>query len=168
MGANPKGFGLRGRLEVDSELNIVSIIDCLTVLIIYLLAAASFVAIGALELGLGRFDRAPASAGGTTGSVTPQKKDLLSLELRPSRDAVIQAVHFSPKGSESVPIAARADGSWNIEEIQRQIGILKGKYPTIESVILIAQDKILYADLVAVAHRLRETMPITLGVGGGG
>ncbi len=151
------GGGKRGALSQDLELNIASIIDCLTVLITYSLAVASFISIGALEANIA----APAQATLTPDLVPPLAK--LSLELSDSRAITVRV---SGEGEDKVyPIAARADGRWDYEAMVRQISELKASAPALDSVAVSAHDSVKYQDIIQAVEALKGTLPVVFSGG---
>lgn len=153
--AHVGGNSSRHRLETDTPLNIVSIIDCLTVLIIYLLAAASFVSMSSLDSTIGN------SGKGVGGSaVVP----VVMVELKESRDIVVSVLPPQALQADVSTIPAR-EGGWDFPAVTKALEGAKGSFPSIDSVILVSDPKVGYGLVVRAADRLRATLPVVLGVG---
>jgi len=149
------GNSSRHRLETDQPLNIVSIIDCLTVLIIYLLAAASFVSMSSLDSTVGN------SGQGVGGSSVVA---VVMVELKENQDVVVSLL--SPESTQAqTTTVSPVDGQWNFSEVANELQGAKKKFPSLESVILVSDPKVGYGKVVGAADKLRATLPVVLGVG---
>ncbi len=142
--------GGRGGKSQDFELNLASIIDCLTVLIAFLLASASFLSIGILEAGV-------AAAGDTAKSDTPPSLNI-TVELAQNHGI---AVKYSGKSTGTENLQAKAD-AWNYEELTKQLSALKQKHPDVSAVTLSAANDIEYRDVVKTMEVMRKTLPVVL------
>lgn len=142
--------GSRGSQSQDFELNLASIIDCLTVLIAFILASASFLSIGILDAGI-------AAAGTTAADTTPPPINI-TVELAPAQALVVKV---SGKATSTTSIAAKA-GSWDYETLTQNLAGLKQKWPGVNAVILTAENDIEYKNVVKSMEVIRKTLPIVL------
>lgn len=143
-------FG-KGSQEID--LNLAPIIDCLTVLVTFMLASASFLSIGILEAGVG-------AAG--ESSVT-QHAPAITLQAEIGMHGEI-TLKTSGKINTTVPIHGineQADYSHLKAEIQK----LKQTYPDLQSLVLSASEEVSYKEIVQTMDEIRGVMA-TVFLGG--
>jgi len=140
---NGEGF------EQDFELNIASIIDCFVVVIAYLLLSASFIAIGAFDVGI--------AAQGAGSDATPPKPPevTVSVLLQESHNAVIRV---SGKENRSYQVEPKGD-SWNYEGITEQVEVVKGKWRSLASVNVATEGGVEYQALVKGIESARKAVP---------
>jgi biopolymer transport protein ExbD len=139
-----------GSNSQDFELNLASIIDCLTVLITFLLASTAFLSIGILDAGV--------SAAGNTATDAKPPEVNLTLEL--SKEHAI-AVKVSGKSSSSQQVAAK-EGHWNMEDLTQKLQAIHQQWPSLTAVTLNADNTIEYKDVVQVMETTRKTIPVVL------
>src|SRR4051812_2839783 len=101
----------------DFDLNLAPIIDCMTVLIAFMLASTAFLSIGILDAGV-------AAAGATQSSNTPPA---IQVAVELGKDQAI-TVKVSGKVTSTTPIA-RAGSSYALEELARNLASLKQRFP---------------------------------------
>lgn len=145
----------RKKLETDASLNIVSIIDCLTVLIIYLLAAASFVSLSSLDSTVGNV-----ASGQGASAVIP----VVTVELKQSRQVIVSVLPPQATQAEVTSYPPIQD-QWDLVATAKAMDAARQRFPSLENVILIADPDLAYGYLVHAADRLRHTLPVVLGVG---
>lgn len=134
----------------DFELNLASIIDCLTVLIAFILASASFLSIGILDAGI--------AAAGTAQSDSTPPAVTVTVEL--GKDHAMQ-VKLSGKANATTPIAAKA-GAWDHEKLTLELQAIKEKWKDVNAAILSADNSIEYKDVVKSMETIRKTMPAVM------
>lgn len=134
--------------EVD--LNLAPIIDCLTVLIIFILASASYLAIGILETNLAVEGAAPPN--------TKPPAIRLDIELNIKKEI---SIRVSGKGKLTKSIAPESD-NWNRKELVSQIQQIKKQWPDTQQAVLSATDDVPYKDVVAMMETLRPELPSIL------
>jgi biopolymer transport protein ExbD len=151
MSAAVRGRHKRPETEQDFELNIASVIDCFTVLITYLLISASFISITAMDIDL-------AGAGSASRSEPPPIS--LAVELDSNR-----AVHIKVTGQEKGHWVVEAkEGNWDLDGLAAKLAEIKGKYPTVESAFMSAEEELEYREVVKVVEATKRSHPsITLG-----
>lgn len=146
----------RGKLETDAPLNIVSIIDCLTVLIIYLLAAASFVSVGALDASVASVDKGTGAASLST---------VLMVELKSDKTMEVTLVPAEATRQPSSAQVPAENGKWDFKVCETNIRATLEQNPLIDHLILVAEPQVAYGALVTAADRLKSILPVVLGVG---
>lgn len=139
----------------DFDLNLAPIIDCLTVLIAFMLASATFLSIGILDAGV-------AAAGATaTDSAAPPPINV-TIELGLDHALTLKV---SGKENQNVKIAevgAQGKGDWNYNELTQNLKSLKTRYPSVNAVTLAADNSIQYMEIVKSMELIRHTMPVVL------
>lgn len=135
----------------DFELNLASIIDCLTVLITFVLASASFLSIGLLDAGV-------AAAGAT--AATDSKPPEVNLTVELGKDHAM-TVKIGGKSTSTTQIPAKA-GAWDQEALAQNIATLKQKWPELNAAVLTAGDATEYRDVVKTMETIRKTVPAVL------
>lgn len=139
-----------GQGSQDFDINLAPIIDCFTVLITFLIASASFLAVGVL-------DTEKASESTVTTDAT---KPLIRIELELKRD---KALKLKVSGQTELDRTIAADkGDWNLAELTGALGDLKGKYPATPNLVLSAEDDIEYLHVVRVMEAAKTKIPAVL------
>lgn len=133
----------------DVEINLAPIIDCLTVIVTFLLASSSFIAIGVLDAGI--------AAGVPTPSAAPPSV-IVSLELKADHGLVLKV---EGKESRKTEIAAR-DGAWDQARLNQELGSLKSRWTDLGGVTLSAEESVAYEDVVRNMDAIRQTIPAVL------
>jgi len=136
----------------DFELNIAPIIDCITVLIAFIMISTSFISIGLLDAG------APA-IGTETGDSIP----LVNVELE-----VLEGNRYLIKLSGQVTsesrISANTDGKWNTEELVSKLNQIKTQWKNVDSITISAEDGVPYKDIIVAMDSSRRVLPaVVLG-----
>ena len=141
-------FGGRFSGGQDFELNLAPIIDCMTVLIAFVLISASYISIGILESGV-----AAAGATQTTPSDAP-----VSLALSIHRDHTI-LVMISGKVHKSQVIPAGADGQWNYNALTDHLAYVKSEWPQLKQAVLMADNEVDYREVIKSMEVTRKAVP---------
>ena len=140
----------------DFELNLASIIDCLTVIIAFLLMSSSFVSFGAMDTAVAIPQQAAATPSqGDSRAVTLT----LKLEGQGSEEKVDWEVmpNSGGKAQEKKSIARSA----LVTELEQA----KGRYPGLQGVVLSAEGRTPYQKLIAAMDDTRKVFPaVILGV----
>jgi biopolymer transport protein ExbD len=134
----------------DFDLNLAPIIDCLTVLIAFMLASTAFLSIGILDAGV-------AAAGASATSTTPPAISIL-IELGAGKDYLLKV---TGKSAFTAPIPHTEQG-WNGAELSKRLAALKTQWPDISAVTLSADNQVHYEDVVKSMETIRQTMPVVL------
>lgn len=142
--------GSRGAQSQDFELNLASIIDCLTVLIAFILASASFLSIGILDAGV--------AAAGTTATDSTPPPITITVELDQWQKITLKV---TGKSTSTTPIAAR-NGAWDYESLTQSLASLKQKWPSANAAILTAENDVEYRNVVKSMEVIRKTLPVVL------
>lgn len=155
---NSLELGAGRELEPNFELNLAPIIDCLTVLITFMLASASFVVISILDAGFTPESLVEASA--SLGA--PEVR--LSLTLKPDKSLTLAV---AGKETLVLPMPARA-GDWDLAKLGAELLRLKNQAAANKKadpdVSLNADDRLEYQEVIKVMDEVRKTFPsVVLG-----
>jgi len=139
--------------STEFELNLAPIIDCLTVLITFLLASASFLSIGLLDAGV--------AAGGDSAKGEPPAVQI-RVELNKDQSYRIEV---SGKMNQKITIPAK-DSKWDRTRLESELGTLKKRWPEVSAATVAAasnaEDSIEYKDVVQTMDTARKTHPAVL------
>ena len=135
----------------DFEVNIVPIVDCLTILIIFMLASGVYVSLGMLDVKVSEMK---------TGPVASDKESpvTLVLTMAPDRSMVLEA---SGKSFKKVIIRARAE-NWNFPELKSELAMFRRLHPSLETVSVEPEGEVAYQDVVQAMEVSRQTHPDVL------
>ncbi len=137
----------------DFELNLASIIDCLTVIIAFLLLSSSFVSYGALDTAVA----APQSSQTADGS--EERPQSLTLSVKILEDDRVE-LEISGKRTEKRRIAR--------DSLRTELQALKAKYPGLEGMVLSAGPRLPYREVIRGMDEARTIFPaVALGLSGG-
>jgi biopolymer transport protein ExbD len=137
----------------DFELNLASIIDCLTVIIAFLLLSSSFVSYGTLDTAVA----APQGQTNSSGSETQPQALSLSVTLRDSDKVDLEV---SGSRSEKRQIARTA--------LRQELESMKARYPGLDGIVLTAASRVEYREVIRGMDEARQVFPaVALGLGGG-
>ena len=136
----------------EANVNIASIIDCFTVIITYLLSAASLVSISALEAGLITNSNDP---------VDPNQKPKENIELSVRNSGTVD-LYFKD-------ISGKVDhlifNSENATDIAQKVSEIKISHPDLKYISLFSEDKVQYEFLTKVVSTQKNILPVVF-VGG--
>lgn len=136
------------------ELNLASVIDCLTVLITFMLASASFLSVGILDAGI--------TAGGESSLNASPPPIVLTLELK--KNSEIKLV-VQGKLSKEINIKALSatDSVQKVKpdysRLEKELQSMKAEWPGLDSATLTAENEILYQSIVATMDQVRKWIP---------
>lgn len=137
-------------IEGDFELNIASIIDCFTVLIVYLLLSASFITLGAFDV--------------TTPTNAPDNTEA----DKGSDNKVIVTIGVQKNNNIKVNIEGAETNSYSISEkngikdfdgLAELLQKIKEKHPTTDSAMIVSEDDILYKEIIKTIEVTRLILP---------
>jgi biopolymer transport protein ExbD len=134
----------------DVDLNLAPIIDCFTVLIIFLLASASFLSIGILS--------AAAALPGQGASTEKPPSITLEVELTTKNDVKI---HVTGKTKLDRSIASKS-GELDTFTLVKEIEGFQAQWPDTKGLILSAEDEVPYSQIVRVMELTRVKFPALL------
>ncbi len=125
--------------EQDFEINLAPIIDCLVVLITFLLASLSYISIQLLDAGVDQ---------GRSNQIQQQTEKALS-------------IHIQKDGSLKVRFGQSPVQTWdgNKEKLLENIQKMKAEFPKINSVSVSAEDTVVYENVVKIVDHLRPVIP---------
>lgn len=145
----------------DFELNLASIIDCLTVLITFLLASASFLSIGIFEAGIAAGGESASSEGQTPGVQ-------LTIELKENKEIQLKLTGklnqvFTFPSNQQTPGQSNSHSDemkdWNFSEMKEKITSLRSQWPDLKQAILVADNSVEYQEVVKAMENLKEKIP---------
>lgn len=139
-----------GATSQDFELNLASIIDCFTVLIAFMLASASFIAVGIIDAGV--------SAAGTTSTGAEAPAVMVSMELRADHSIELK---FSGQLTRQ-EILAPVGGKWDHDGLTARLKDVATRFPTVKSATLSAENTVAYQDVVQSMEVTRKSLPFVL------
>jgi biopolymer transport protein TolR len=157
-GAGPskrRGRFLRsaGGTTQDFELNLAPVIDCLTVLITFVLISASYVSVGVLQ--------AEIAVASTTPQTNQKKPDaeMLSVELKEDHSILVR---LTGKKNRVSRISPNADRSWNYNALTNTLAVAKNEVPNLTSMVLNADSEVDYREVIKTMELARKTAPSVL------
>jgi biopolymer transport protein TolR len=133
--------------SVDFEINLAPIVDCLTVLITFMLVSASFLSIGVLEAG--------EAAGGEESTNQGPSHEVIQVELHQNYELVI---HLSGQSTQTIRIAG-SNGDWDYSKMSLELEKVKQKWPQTENVLLSADDDVEYVHIVKCLEIASKVIP---------
>jgi len=138
----------------DFELNLASIIDCLTVIIAFLLMSSSFVSFGAMDTAVS----VPSASAASTATKDDGKSVTLTLKLMDEEKVDWEVSAGSGGRATEKRTVAR-------KELVKELEVAKARYPGLQGVVLAAQPRIPYQQLIAAMDDSRRVFPaVILGV----
>lgn len=144
--------GKSGRIGQDFDLNLAPIIDCFTVLIAFMLASASYLAIGIL-------DTNPSTPGQPGPNAKPPSINL-EVALEPSHRIQIR-ISGKEKLDKALP-AVKDD--WDFKSLVEEVTRAKKAWPDTQTLILSATDETAYEEVIRAMDVLKPVIPnIALG-----
>ena len=148
----------------DFELNLASIIDCLTVIIAFLLMSSSFVSFGAMDtaVALPQAASAPTPAGEDAKSITLTLKllDTSSSNEKGKDEKIEWELSSGAKTQEKKTISR--------ESLVTELSAAKGRYPGLQGVVLSAAPRVPFQKIIRAMDDTRKHFSaVILGVSGG-
>jgi biopolymer transport protein ExbD len=142
--------------ELEFELNLAPIIDCLTVLVAFMLISASFLSVAVIDAGVAPSD-------GTASSETANPNVRLSVFLTEAGNFDLEVDgRAAGKGTERRRIPALADGSWDFQGLRDELSALRNRYPKVEGLSLAAEDQLDYRSVVKTMEVSRDIYPAVM------
>lgn len=134
---------------VKSELNYVSLVDCLMVLVTYLLTVTA-------TLGSQKFLDVGTKATTASASTAASNEALAVLSLHADHSASL-LIRRDGNNAQTQALAALA-GNWDYASARKALIA----WPPVARVLLSADDDVVYADIVAASIALRAVAPVSL------
>lgn len=159
-------MGKHKRLGHAEELNLIPIMNVVTILIPFLLMAAQFISLAVIDSTL------PAISPTPTEPQDPEDEPPLNLSVLITDEgytvAGAEAVLPSEEGTEGPTIRCRETGcptadSYDTRELTRLLGLIKDEYPDEENVILLPESGIPYEVLIRTMDATREDPSTKVG-----
>jgi len=136
----------------DFDLNLAPIIDCFTVLITFMLASASFLAVGIIECSIAA--TAPATADQKPAAIR------VDVQMTMQKELDLKVSGKTRIDRKIAPI----NGDWNTNELIGAIEALKKQWPDTRTMVLAANDDVEYLNVVRVMEAMKSHLPnILLG-----
>lgn len=134
----------------DFDINLAPIIDCFTVLITFMLASASFLAIGI-------FDSSVAAPGPASTNAAPPS---ISIEIVLN---TTKEIEFKVTGKTKIDkkLTAQA-GDFNTTQLIAELESMKKSFPDTHSITISAADDIEYLNIVRMMEVLKSHIETTL------
>jgi biopolymer transport protein ExbD len=137
----------------DFDLNLAPIIDMFTVLITYLLVSASFITLGAYDVGIAT--SAPSSAKQVSPAEVPVQ---VTVDLDARQKMTIRVTGGPSNVNIVYPLPA-VRGDWNLGAAAEKLAELKRRYPGFKDATMSAAPAVVYKDIVEVIEKLRKVVP---------
>jgi biopolymer transport protein TolR len=137
----------------DFELNLAPVIDCLTVLITFVLISASYISVGVLQA-----EVAAASTYPQVQQKTPDE-EMLTVELKEDHSILLR---LTGKKSRVSRISPNSDGSWNYKSLGDSLTVAKNDMPNMSSLVLNADSDVDYREVIKTMELARKTTPSIL------
>lgn len=160
-------MGKKKRVEVSTELDLVPIMNMVTILIPFLLLSAQFVSLAVIDSTLPAIGK-PAE----TEEQKDEEKLNLSVAITPGGYSILGAnvVLGNPEG-EGATVPCLRDGcpgaeAYDVKRLTEMLGQIKDKFPNEENIILIPESRISYEVLIATMDATREDVDTKVRIEG--
>ena len=140
-----------GGKSQDFDLNLAPIIDCFTVLIAFMLASASYLAIGVFESAVANNAAAP-------NTNQPPASIRIDVDLTMEKEIVLK-VDGKLKLQKKIPAV---NGAYDLGSLVTEITSLRGKFSDAKNMVLSAADDVEYNEIIAAMETLKKAMPSIL------
>lgn len=138
---------MKHELETDFELNIASIVDCLTVLITYLLASATFLTLGMFAITVPTF----------SDEVPDQMPPEIQLTIQLNSNRKIQ-LSLDGKSREKFTVQGPSQ-NWDYSALAERLLEVQKRYPKLDNAVLSAEDSVDYQSMVKAVETIRKVFP---------
>lgn len=122
------------------ELNIVPIIDCLTILVTFMLASGVFISIGLLDVGV-------SASGAALAAVDGNPPIDIQVELRADKTFKLKV-----NGREN-----REQAIANLDQLSTELKAIRKRWDTVKAVTLISYKELAFQDVVKSMETIRKT-----------
>ena len=144
----------RERKSQEIDLNIVPIVDFLTIVLCFMLASGSYVAIAALSVSTGTPSLSTSNSQGDEPEVT------VSISLHNNRSLLLELGGKSPKAT----TFQSKKNDWDYGALKQALVEVKKRWPKVKTATLKADQQVIYQEVVSAMEHIRKTHPnITLG-----
>jgi len=140
----------------EFDLNIAPVIDCLTVLIAYLLVSVSFLSLAVLDVGVAVSGEAP-----TPDEALPKEPPLsLVIQLAQPHQVVLKLTGGAKNLHLTVPLPSNgATRAFDFDKLKLQLDQIKQKYPSLSDVSVAAEGTVVYKDMVKAIETIKPDFP---------
>ena len=140
----------------DFDINLAPIIDCFTVLITFLLASASFLAIGVFE--------ASVAVSGSAAAPTKPPSIRVDVELAPNYEIHLRLATASSNTVKKLLPVNMKNREWNVAQLLLELDEVKAKHSDANTVVLTGANDVEYVHIVKLMETMRSRIPnILLG-----
>src|SRR4051812_5233414 len=115
--------------DTDFELNIAPIVDCLTVLITYLLASATFISLGMMSVTLPSFN----------DEFSPADRPEVTLTIQILQNKTVSIVS---EGADSSKHRLGGTGPQQMAALKQYLQTFKSRFPKLDGVVVSAEDSV--------------------------
>jgi len=149
VSAGPLGGGGRNASQ-DVDLNIAPLIDCITVLIAFLLASSSLLSVGLMDAGVAA----------SSTEVNNDKPPSVNVELVLSSNKSMK-VKISGKEARDISIDS-TQNTWNSEALKTALRDIKQKWTDVNAITISADDDVEYKDIILSMDTSRKILPAVI------
>ncbi len=144
----------RRERALDFELNLASVIDCLVVLIAFVLISASVASVGILESHV-------ASAAPGSEAKEAQTELVVSLKNVHAFEITVSG-EKKGKAEKRAYVISSGKSDWDYSRLTDRLAFIKGEWPELKSAVLIADNGIAYRDVIKAMEITRLAVPSIL------
>lgn len=147
----------KAKKELDTEVNLVSFISLLSVLICSLLLTAIWIQIGTLDV---------KQAVGGQAQQKQKKKDPILWAQFQKNGAISFRLQDAPRVKRKLRrhTVAGLEGKWNKDEVIKHIEVIQAQIPQLKTVLIQPRTKTLYEDVITLMDAFKEKGLTELGV----
>ncbi|MGE0616282.1 MAG: ExbD/TolR family protein [Bacteriovoracia bacterium] len=147
-----KKFGQSGS-KLDFEINIVPIVDCLTILVTFILASGLYISIGILNVNV-------SSAVGATSS---ESEDPVKISVQMSMNHDL-SIKLTGSGAQNEIRVGSVNNQWNFDRLKSELKKVQSAWPKVKTATLVSARDVAYQDVVKTMEATRNTHPdVVLG-----
>lgn len=153
--------------ETNFELNLAPIIDCLVVLIAFMLAAVSLAAVSIIDAGFSpeAINQTNATAGSPQLTISVHLKSGKALRIVTAGTSGAQTTTDDRQSVELAPLAQPGQpASWDLDRLQAEMSRIAqltqdGTRGSASVVSIVAEDSVAYEDVIRVMDQVRKVIP---------
>ncbi len=135
-----------GKKSLGFSINIVPIVDALTILITFMLAAGVYISIAVLDVKV---------SGASSSAAPSESKDPITVTVRMLADAGL-AIEVSGSVTRTEQLAALG-GKYNLPQLRSHLKELRDSFPKVRTATLVASQASTYQDVVSVMEATQGT-----------
>jgi len=134
----------------EFEVYLAPLIDCFTVLIAFVMISTAFASVGILDAGV--------AAGGEKLQPTTPPPVRVGVEMQSNHQLMI---HLSGKETRTITVKSGST-DWDLAELQKDLKVVKQKWPSTDGAVLRADDNVSYNDVVRSMDTVRAVFPAVM------